>query len=307
VEPRVVVVRRTTEYESLLVEHGTVQMARFRLELMGQSMDKVERMHAVTLKVAAHALRDVPHTWRKTSCLRSDLDRFVFQPGDIIVAVGQDGLVPNVAKYLDGQTVAGINPDTSYKAKMMVWREREIPLLYGYLKNNTAKLQRRSMVEVEIKDDETQEEGRKIIALNELFCGHHSHQSAKYDIAYEQHTEYQSSSGMIISSGTGCTGWASSVASQRRNPLPFPEPEEGVLIFQVREAWDSPFSGVSIQQGYVEPDAPLKVTSRMQEGGVIFGDGIESDRLEFAWGQTATFKVSGKTLNLMVRTGTRGR
>ena len=42
---------------------------------------------------------------------RNDLDRFVFGPEDVVVAVGQDGLVANVAKYLDGQPVIGINPE----------------------------------------------------------------------------------------------------------------------------------------------------------------------------------------------------
>ena len=299
-EPRVVVVRRTTQYESLLAEHGTVQMARFRLELMGQSLDRVEAIHRATLKVTARALRDVPHTWRKTSVLRKDLDRFVFQPDDIIVAVGEDGLVPNVAKYLTGQIVVGINPDTSYEAKMMVWRERYMPLIYSRIQNDAAHFQHRIMVECEIIEEEGQE-GRKILALNELFCGHQSHQSAKYDIEYEGAKEYQSSSGLIVSTGTGCTGWASSIASQRTAPLPFPEPEEDVLLFQVREAWDSPFTGVSIQHGYVEPEAPLRVTSRMQGGGVVFGDGIETDRLEFLWGQTAVFRVSERSLKLMTK------
>ena len=37
------------------------------------------------------------------------LARFLFEPGDVVIVVGQDGLVANVAKYLDGQPVIGIN------------------------------------------------------------------------------------------------------------------------------------------------------------------------------------------------------
>lgn len=40
---------------------------------------------------------------------RAHFDRFVFAPEDVVIAVGQDGLVANVAKYLDGQPVLGIN------------------------------------------------------------------------------------------------------------------------------------------------------------------------------------------------------
>ena len=42
--------------------------------------------------------------------MRGDLDRFLFEPDDLVVIVGQDGLVANVSKYLDGQPVVGINP-----------------------------------------------------------------------------------------------------------------------------------------------------------------------------------------------------
>ena len=37
--------------------------------------------------------------------------QFLFEPHDLVVAVGQDGLVANVGKYLDGQPLAGVNPD----------------------------------------------------------------------------------------------------------------------------------------------------------------------------------------------------
>ena len=52
----------------------------------------------------------MPADWRQALVRRADLDRFLFGPEDVVVAVGQDGLVANVAKYLDGQPVLGVNP-----------------------------------------------------------------------------------------------------------------------------------------------------------------------------------------------------
>ena len=37
-----------------------------------------------------------------------------------MIAVGQDGLVANVAKYLDGQTVIGVNPDPGRNPGVLV-------------------------------------------------------------------------------------------------------------------------------------------------------------------------------------------
>src|SRR3546814_2424615 len=65
---------------------------------------------ALVTGVQTCALPIFPTDWRQTHVRRADLDRFLFAPEDVIVAVGQDGLVANVAKYLDGQPVLGVNP-----------------------------------------------------------------------------------------------------------------------------------------------------------------------------------------------------
>ncbi len=283
-------VRRRTEYESLLREHGTPQMAAFRLQQRGVSLDDVERRHSAILEAAETSLGRVPTTWRKTWVLREDLDRFRFDPEDLIVAVGLDGLVPNVAKYLTGQPVIGINP-LGWKQQMMHYAANDIDGLY---RQDTFHLQRRTMVEAELED------GRKLLGLNELFCGHRSHQSAKYDLSYAAQTEYQSSSGVIITTGTGATGWASSIAKATGlEGSALPAPTEPRIFFLVREAWASSFTGSDVVSGTVDAAASLTITSKMQEGGALFSDGIESDSLEFAWGANATFRVSDRTLNLV--------
>jgi hypothetical protein len=37
----------------------------------------------------------------------------------------------------------------------------------------------------------------------------------------------------------------------------------------------------------------------MNDGGVIFADGIEQDRLSFGWGRTVTLGLDSATLNLV--------
>ena len=292
-DPRVVMVRRRTAFESLLREHGTAQMATFQLKTRGLDFAEIAAQHRRVLDAAEFALGRVPTTWRKTWVLREDLDRFRFDPEDMIVGVGLDGLVPNVAKYLNGQLVIGVNP-TDWAQKMMHFRAEDLLRIYA---EGAPRVEHRAMVEVTLDD------GRSLTALNELFCGHRSHQSAKYDIAYSGQSEYQSSSGMIVTTGTGATGWAASIASATGiEESELPKPTDPGAYFLIREAWGSSFTGTDLTRGWVSADDSrcLRVTSKMQEGGVIFGDGIESDRLGFKWGETATFRVAQRTLNLVV-------
>lgn len=292
-DPRVVMVRRRTDYESLLREHGTAQMAAFRLKQRGLKLEPVFELHNRILRAAEKVLGGVPTTWRKTWTLREDLDRFRFDPEDLVIGVGLDGLVPNVAKYLNGQPVVGVNP-TDWPQKMMHFQAADVLDIYA---KGVPRLERRSMVQV------TMDDGRELTALNELFCGHRTHQSAKYDIVFDGDTEYQSSSGLIIATGTGATGWASSIAKATGvDDSDLPNPTDPGAYFLVREAWGSSFTGTGLVRGWVSSDDAgcLRITSKMQEGGVIFGDGIESDRVSFGWGQTATFRVARRTLDLVV-------
>jgi hypothetical protein len=143
------------------------------------------------------------------------------------------------------------------------------------------------------------DDGQQLLALNEVFVGVKSHQSARYRIRYDQREERQSSSGLIVTSGTGCTGWARSIARERDSRLPLPSPTYRHLAFFVREAFPSRATGTGITEGLVGR-RKLAVISENNEGGVIFGDGIEDDCLAFDWGQTVRLAVAEQTLDLVV-------
>lgn len=295
-DPRIVVVRRTTEYESLLKEHGTPQMAKFKLKQMGLSLAPVTEMHNLVLDATTKVLGAVPTTWRKSWVLRESLDRFRFDPSDVILAVGWDGLVPNVAKYLKGQPVFGINPFAA-KQQMMLWKPGQAGMIYSnVIPVIDQRIQNRSMAKVTLQD------GRSLIAMNEIFCGHRSHQSAKYDITFGDQSEYHSSSGLIVSTGTGLTGWALSLRNAMKIAYPAYtfSPMDPKLLLLVREAWTGHGTGTTIQNGIIHEQHKLSVMSKMQDGGVLFGDGIESDSLDFNWGMTASFSVSEIPLRLVV-------
>jgi hypothetical protein len=295
VTPRVVILTRLTEYSRLLQQHGTLGQARFFLERRGQSLEALEGLHQQQVRALEIVEGGIPVDWRRGHVQRQELDRFLFEPEDLIVAVGQDGLVANVAKYLTGQPVIGVNPSPERFPGILV------PHLPGSCSqlllaaaHEQAFLQACSMVRASLDD------GQKLLALNEIFVGHASHQSARYRLSWNDQEERQSSSGLIVTSGTGATGWARSIHQERRSSLELPSPIEPALAFFVREAWPSLATGSSLTEGRLEGGVHLFITSEMEQGGVAFGDGIESDRIELMWGQRLEIGLAKARLNLVV-------
>lgn len=296
--PRVVVVSRPTELAALLARHGTREQARFFLESRGRSIDEAAGRDEAQQVALATIGAGIPGDWRRARVDRADLDRFLFEPGDVIVTVGSSGLVANVAKYLDGQLVVGVNPDPSVHAGIVAAHAPASAVgLIQAAAAGAVSIDARTMVQAVLDD------GQRLLALNEIFVGHASHQTARYTLRCGAGDERQASSGIVITTGTGATGWGRSIAGERHSSLRLPAPGERRLAFFVREAWLSATYAAGITEGVLDDREEIHVTSGLDDGGVLFGDGIETDRLEFRWGVTARVGVAAERLQLVTSAG----
>src|SRR4051812_16094376 len=170
--PRVVIVSRRSELDELLAQHGTRAAAAFFLRQRGRDLDEVAARHATLQGALTEVGAAIPADWRRGHLDRADLSRFLFGPEDVVVAVGQDGLVANVAKYLDGQPVIGINPEPDRFPGVLVNHAPEaLADLCADLAAGRARHQARTMVRAGLDD------GQELLALNEIFVGHRTHQS----------------------------------------------------------------------------------------------------------------------------------
>lgn len=293
--PRVVMVTRETEYELLLARHATRGQAAFFLRDRGRNIEQVEQRHQQHYAALHKVMAATPTEWRRNLVRRHELDRFLFEPADLVIAVGQDGLVANTAKYLDGQHMIGVNPDTAlYDGILVPFSAEQAGATLRAAMQHDVEVQYRTMAQVQLDD------GQQLYALNELFIGHHSHQSARYLIRTRDQQEHHSSSGVIVTTGTGATGWARSIHCERHDKLKLPAPEDERLAFYVREAFPSVATGTHLTAGLIGKGQALEIQSELNEGGVIFGDGIEADYLSFNWGMRAAFSVAPAKLALVL-------
>ena len=293
--PRIVMVHRLTEFDELIARHGTRQQVGFFLSSRGRSLDDVEARHTAQHEAAAQVLAAIPIDWRRGQVERTDLTRFVFGPEDVIVAVGQDGLVANVAKYLDEQVVIGINPEPARNPGVLV---RHAPQRIGELIHVATSAHADRHVEARVMVEALLDDGQSIRALNEIYIGHPSHQSARYQIrTHDGSSERQSSSGIVAGTGTGATGWCRSLWLERTSSMVLPAPEQRALCWFVREAWPSPATGTGCTEGTLGSGEQLLITA--ESDLVLFGDGMESDPLSLTWGQTARLGLADKRLRLL--------
>jgi NAD kinase len=302
--PRVVLVTRKTSLEGLRESRGTLDQVRFYLASRGQDIAWHQEAHDRFVASYAQVEASIPADQRRVRIDRGDLDRFLFAPDDLIVVVGQDGLVANVAKYLSEQRVIGINSDPERfdgvlcrhppgAAKTLLdWAASGAPEMGERVQG--FRIETRTMALAE------REDGQTLLALNEVFIGHRTHQSARYTIEVEGETERHSSSGVLCATGTGATGWARSICEQRKVKKKLPRPTDPRLVWMVREPFPSVSTGVGLDFGLLPSDARLVLHSEMAEGGAIFADGIETDALEFLGGHTVTVRRADQALHLVV-------
>ncbi|MEL6108906.1 MAG: hypothetical protein AAFU85_23095 [Planctomycetota bacterium] len=233
---------------------------------------------------------------------KSYLPTYYFGRTQAIVVVGPDGLVANTAKYADSLPIVGINPDPSQiDGVLLPFQVNDARRAVRRTLDKRAAMSEVTLARVSLSD------GQTMLAFNDFFVGRQTHVSARYVLYSQGASEAQSSSGVIVSTGAGSTGWLSSVYNMTRaiaggtnvpaKPLPW---NTDSLRWVVREPFQSRATGTSFVCGTVDESTPFSMESLMSEGGVIFSDGIESDYLEFNSGTVAEFSIAPTRSRLVV-------
>ncbi len=302
---RIVIVTKPTRLQELVREHLTEGTARFVLESHGQSIEPYLKEDAATTAALLEIRHQIPGELPVASVSRNELPNFLFREKDLIVVCGPDGLFANVAKYVDRQLVLTVNPDPeSVGGALMLFRPDEVGEIITRVEKGKHASERLPFVKATI-DEET-----VVWGINDIFIGRKDQVSARYEVSFNGRSERQSSSGIIVATGVGSTGWIRSVAAMVEGIMrhgsssklaSLPKPATNELVFVVREPFPSPTTGVSIVTDRVVPGKPLTVSSEMPIGGYIFSDGVIEQAVPWNAGSSVVVSVGDRYVERITR------
>ena len=308
---KIVIITRKTRIEELVLRYNTLEQARFYVEHLGADFSDYLAEDQQYKTAVAEVENQAMESGRVQLLDRAYLPNFIFGPDDLVVTVGQDGLVANTVKYLSDQAIIGVNPDPDrWDGVLLPFRGKDAGKIIRDVLAQKRRVKEITLAQAALTN------GQTLYAVNDLFIGPKSHTSARYSLECGGEGETQSSSGVIVSTGLGSTGWLKSILAGARalTRLAGGLPDEAhaknddghfpwsadYLLYSVREPFPSRTTSVSMAFGRIEMDRPLIITSMMATGGVIFSDGMENDFLEFNSGQKAVIQVADKKGRLVV-------
>jgi NAD kinase len=301
---RYILVTRKTRLQELVERFNTWSQARFYLEHNQVDVQDYLDEHDLYQARLLEAEQTLRSRGRFQLLERGLLPSYQFSASDIIIVIGQDGLVANTLKYLSGQPVIAINPDPSrWDGKLLPFKIDELDQILQCTEQGKASLEAITFAEARTND------GQRMLAINDLFIGPKSHTSARYSMSWAGKAEVQSSSGVIVSTGFGSTGWFQSILAGALGVTgnKSHDMQDGFawsadsLQFAVREPFPSQATGSSLVFGRVTSSDPLVMESHMPENGVIFSDGIEDDYLVFNSGCVVSIGIAETKGYLAIR------
>lgn len=300
---KIVLVTRKTRLEGLVERFNSRGQAKFYIEHAGGDFSDYEREDA-TYRTSLDLLRRSIDLGLKTQVVeRSLVPTMLFTEKDVVVTAGQDGLVANTAKYVGAQPIVAVNPDPErFDGILLRYPPAEARVALRRVLDGEARFREVTLAEASLND------GQRLLAFNDLYIGSRTHVSSRYTLAFGGAREPQSSSGVIVSTGAGSTGWLSSVFNMAAALSGFSggrpgkpirlDWEDPRLVFVVREPFRSRQSRADLAAGLIEAGQDLVLESRMPSGGVIFSDGMEADALDFNAGATVRLRAADRRTRL---------
>lgn len=285
---RVVLVCELTRLEREIAKEGTLDSVRRNYEKDVFSTDlssphgeyQSEKNEVLRFLLAAGA--------NVVECPRHEAQGFIFRDDDLVVVLGDDGALVNIAKLLGRQKVVTIGTATKWCSRMMKFTVKT----FG---KEVMRLVRKEgeTLSVSIARAETSL-GHTLEAVNDFFVGRADLRSSRYALLDEEFFVEQVSSGVIVSTGTGSTGWEKS-ARRMDDGYVEREPDDEYLVVTTRELCHGDDLGV------LEDVSEVTIRSSDNDTRVV-ADGVllDSAMLLLPAGATVVMTASYRSVQILL-------
>ena len=304
---KIVIVTRRTRLQELVERFNTHSQAKFYIEHSGGDFADYEReddSYQTALDLVRRSLDfELPHQVVD----RALIPTYKFQKEDVVVTLGQDGLVANTAKYAGAQPIVAINPEPSrFDGILLPFLPDQARTAVGQVLDAKAAFREVTLADATLND------GQRLLAFNDLFLGARSHVSALYRIVCGVSApETQSSkrrSGfdrrrfhrldfLCLQHGFGCDEFLRRATGQGHSHA---LGRSASVIRRSGAVYQPPLAEAGIVAGMLETGEELVLESLMPSGGAIFSDGMEADFLQFNSGAIVRVRAAEQRARLVV-------
>lgn len=300
---RVVIITRPTDYDNLILAHGHASAAVFALKDQGRKLPWYEAQKSRHEHVVEKVVRAIPKDLAVSHLKRDNIRTFPFRLTDLVIAIGPDGLFANIAKYLSGQIVITVDSDPETNDGKLMWhKEKDVEELINRVLSDKPY----DTVNIPLLTAHTERAKGEMLAVNDMLVGRTDQSSARYSLTIGNTTENQSSSGILVVTGVGSTGWLSSIKNMVHaisgscGSLDRVIKQDGrEFVYVVREPFISRDTQASLVAGFLHGGQKIVIESHMPTGGVIVSDGMLDDKVIFDAGERVTIGLSDKRVTLV--------
>ncbi len=211
---------------------------------------------------------------------------------DITIALGGDNHFQYVSHFIENELILGVNSDfLSSEGVLLSGTTNNLELISNRCNNDDYIIEKWTRINVIINKKQVTR------ATCDIFVGEaERHLTSRNIIFYNGLTRQQKSSGILITTGSGSTGWYNS-ASRFIDEEPIFDPKSKYAKFIVTEPYKGSLTDYSLIKGKIDNDKILKINSLNSNNGRVIADSLEI--FNFNRGNFLEVEISDTPLNVL--------
>ncbi|MBC8000149.1 MAG: NAD(+)/NADH kinase [Leptolyngbya sp.] len=285
----ILVVSKVTEFEKICARDG--DPLRALLDRDDSSVARIKLAH----REHAHTLEQVEKSFggcvRYEVIRRSELaQKVAAKQYDLIVTVGGDGTIIDVAHYAGSVPILGVNSSKSTSHGHFCLADAEdIGKVLQHILNGDLAPKSLSSLAVTINGKPVAER-----VFNEiLICDSEIGETSRYSVEIQGEVERQRSDGFFIGTASGSTGWMHSYGA---DSLPI---TDNSIQYNSRGLIRTPDSSFCLDRGRLKSSDQIVVRSHMKSG-ILLLDGLHI-KYQVGWGAEVKASISDEPVRLFIK------